>query len=77
MTYGGLSAPTTMLLGERIRELRQDRGWTQMELSARSGVGNGRVSELESGKRGFTLLMLMYFARGFEMSVSDLLRGVM
>ena len=44
MTYGGLSAPTTMLLGERIRELRQERGWTQMELSARSGVGNNAVN---------------------------------
>ena len=77
MTYGGLSAPTNMLLRERIRELRHERGWTQVELSARSGVGKGRVSELESGRRGFTFLMMLYFARGFEMSVSDLLRGVM
>lgn len=33
-----------------IRELRQKRGWTQTELSRRSGVKQGVLSYIESGK---------------------------
>ena len=33
-----------------IRELRQKRGWTQTELSRRSGVKQGVLSYIERGK---------------------------
>ena len=33
-----------------IRKLRQQKGWTQSELSRRSGVKQGVLSDIESGK---------------------------
>ena len=33
-----------------IRKLRQKKGWTQSELARRSGVKQGVLSDIESGK---------------------------
>ena len=35
---------------ERIRELRQSRGWSQLELSCATGVTQSTISRLESGR---------------------------
>lgn len=42
------AAPAT--IGERIRAARLKAGWTQVELAQASGVGQGPISLLESGK---------------------------
>ncbi len=34
-----------------IRQLRQDRGWTQMDLARRLGVDQGAISNWERGQR--------------------------
>ena len=36
----------------RLKELREARGWTQTELAERSGVPQGTISKIESGKTG-------------------------
>jgi len=41
--------------GERLRALRTERGMSLSELSRRSGVGKGTVSELENDRRGARL----------------------
>jgi transcriptional regulator with XRE-family HTH domain len=38
-------------LGERIRSLRETRGWTQTELAERAGLSQVHVSFIETGKR--------------------------
>ena len=38
-------------LGEKIKELREQRGWSQRELSQRAHVRAALISELESGKK--------------------------
>ncbi len=45
--------------GERVRELRQKRGLTQVELSERSGFPQGRISEIESGTRVPNLVTIL------------------
>jgi transcriptional regulator with XRE-family HTH domain len=40
-----------MTLGKRIKVIREKRGWSQNELSRRSGVRQALISELESGKK--------------------------
>jgi transcriptional regulator with XRE-family HTH domain len=40
-----------MPLGARIKRIREDRQWSQAELSRRSGVRQALISELESGKK--------------------------
>lgn len=38
------------LLGQFVRQRRQDIGMTQMELSALTGIGQGNISDLERGR---------------------------
>ncbi len=42
-------------IGERIRALRQSRGWTQEQLASRTRLQASAVSRIESGDLGFTL----------------------
>lgn len=42
-------------VGRRVKRLRQDGGLSLSELSRRSGVGKGTLSELETGRRNPTL----------------------
>lgn len=37
--------------GERIRKLREEKGWSQLELSKRANINNSVLSRIESGKR--------------------------
>ena len=39
----------------RLRELREARGWTLAELAARVGTSNQQISNLELGKRQLTV----------------------
>jgi len=63
-------------LGRRLRKLRHDRGWNQSYLAEISGVGRVHISELENGRREAGLRVLEMLAVSFEISVSELLRGV-
>ena len=40
-----------MALGEKLKQLRAIRGWSQRELSRQAGVRQTLLSELESGKK--------------------------
>jgi transcriptional regulator with XRE-family HTH domain len=42
--------PSPMPLGDRIREVRKEAGWSQAELGERIGTDPGRVSRYESGR---------------------------
>tara|TARA_R110002033_G_scaffold171199_1_gene218031 strand:- start:12172 stop:12825 length:654 start_codon:yes stop_codon:yes gene_type:complete len=44
-----------LLMGERIRKLRHDKGWTGEEASKRIVVGRGRWQNWECGTRGLTI----------------------
>jgi transcriptional regulator with XRE-family HTH domain len=41
--------PYGRLLGDRVREQRLRRGWTQVELERRSGIPQPQISRLEAG----------------------------
>ena len=40
-----------MTLGEKIRQLRQQRHWRQQDFAVRSGVRQALISELEHGRK--------------------------
>lgn len=42
-------------IGERLRELREARGWTQGEMGEVLGISRQGISELENGKSRITL----------------------
>ena len=55
-----------------IRELREDRGWTQLELANRLGVTPATVYNWERGKYEPTASKLRQIARVFEVSMDSI-----
>jgi len=45
-------------------------------MAHRFGVDRGHLSELENGKKHVCLPLLEVLAKGFEVSISELLKGV-
>jgi transcriptional regulator with XRE-family HTH domain len=62
--------------GERIRKLRERRGWSQVEMAHLFGIDRSHISDLEHGKKSVCLPMLEVLSKGFGISVAKLMRGV-
>jgi transcriptional regulator with XRE-family HTH domain len=60
-------------LGERIRNLRKKRGWTQEIMAEKIGMDRSFIADLERGKRNITILNLVVLAQGFGITLSQLL----
>jgi len=56
---------------ERLRELRGRRGWSQDHLSARTGLTQPYISQLETGERDPPLATVGVLARAFGLTVSE------
>lgn len=63
-------------LGERIRQLRQERNWRQIDLAEETGMHENYVSDLELGRKEICLRMLQTVAQAFDMKVAELLKGI-
>lgn len=63
-------ASSAMLRGDsRLKALRGWRGLTQLQLSAQTGVGQGYLSDLESGRRAGTPETLEKLAQALQVPV--------
>lgn len=62
-------------VGDRIRELRERRGFTLDELAARGGVSKSFLSEVENAKRNLSAEYLLRIATALGASMDYLLRG--
>ena len=58
-------------MSRRLRELRQQQGWTQAELGQRLGVSRQAVNALESGKHDPSLDLAFRIAALFDQAVED------
>ncbi len=63
-------------LGERIRQLRTDRGWRQIDLAEETGIHENYVSDLELGRKEICLRTLQTLATAFKMTASELLKDI-
>jgi transcriptional regulator with XRE-family HTH domain len=57
--------------GEQIRQKREALGWSQRELSRRSGVAQGTISTIESGKPVKSKLLLPRLLAALERRSAD------
>ncbi|WP_284209514.1 helix-turn-helix transcriptional regulator [Methylorubrum aminovorans] len=57
-------------MGNALRELRLERGWTHEEAATAMGVSRGQFIKLERGDRGLTERTIALAARAFEVSPS-------
>lgn len=64
------------VFGARVREIRQKRGMTQVELGERLGFPQNRVSEIENGSRSPTLVTILRLAIALKCKPSALLTSL-
>ena len=60
-------------LGQRIRYLRAQRGWTLEELAERSEVSRAMLSKIERGENNPTLVVAVKIALAFGLTTSQLI----
>ncbi len=58
-------------IGETIRRLREERGWTQAELGARVGIDATNIGRREAGQTRVRPNERFRFAKAFGLSVAD------
>jgi transcriptional regulator with XRE-family HTH domain len=63
-------------LGKKIRELRRQRGWRQIDLAAHAELSKTHINELEAGKREVGLKALERLAEALDLKISDLMKGI-
>ena len=62
-------------IGTRIKEVRQERGWTQDQLSQAVGVSRSAVAQWETGRAGQVTGNLTRIAACLEVGVEYLMYG--
>jgi len=61
---------------EHLKEVRNEKGMTQVDLAEKAGIQSTYLSDLENGKKEPCLRVLEMLATSMGISVSELLRGV-
>lgn len=64
---------TKQEIGDRIRELREEREISQQALADAIGADKSAVSRIESGQRSLAVLELTALAAMFEISLDEIL----
>jgi len=59
-------------LGNRVRKLRKEKGWSQEEAAHQFGLARTYYGDIERGSRNVSLLNLEVIANGLGISVRDL-----
>lgn len=63
------------LLAERIKALREARGWTQEQLAERAAMQRSYLGDLELGRRNPSVRTLVKVANAFGIAVPELFEG--
>ncbi|MDK8190550.1 helix-turn-helix transcriptional regulator [Paenibacillus sp. UMB7766-LJ446] len=58
-------------VGERIREIRKAKGWTQQQLAEHSGLDDAYIGSVERGERNFSIDTLEKIVTALKVSTSD------
>ncbi len=63
-------------MGERIKELRLQTGLSQEKFALKIGLDRTYYASVEAGKRNISILNLKKIANGFNITLSELFKGV-
>jgi transcriptional regulator with XRE-family HTH domain len=63
-------------IGNRIRALRLKRGWSQEEFADLCVIHRGHMGQIERGEKDVSISTLIKVGKGFGITVSALLKGV-
>jgi transcriptional regulator with XRE-family HTH domain len=67
-----MSKTTVTTVADKIKEEREKAGWTQTELAKRAGITPSALSQIESGERYPSTLVLSKLARALSVSMDYL-----
>lgn len=62
--------------GLRLKELRLEKGFSQEKFALKIGLDRTYYSSVEQGKRHISLRNIDKISKGFDISISDLFKGV-
>lgn len=62
-------------LGERLREVRRKKGYTQQELAAQAGIGEVYLGEIERGLKMPSMNTFIKIIEALDISADYVLRG--
>ena len=63
-------------LGQKIRNLRKDRDWTQEDFARVCGISATRLGRAERGQADLGLETLIVIAKKFETTLAELLTNI-
>ena len=61
-----------MEIGNAIRYLRKQKGWTQSELAEHTYTSKGNISNLENGNQRYSATVLDYISQAFGCPISQI-----
>jgi transcriptional regulator with XRE-family HTH domain len=61
-----------MTVGKVIRQMREERGWSQAKLGVLSGTGPSGISQIETGRRNPSAATLERIAKALGVEIRDL-----
>lgn len=67
-----VEADLLVRLGNRIRKLRGQHGWTQAEMAERVGIDRSFLADVERGKRNISILNLAMIAQGLGVTLAQM-----
>jgi len=67
---------TQQKLGNKVRELRKQRGWTQEKLEELSGLDRTYISDIERGVRNPSVKSLERLAKALKVPASELVKDL-
>ena len=62
--------------GERVKELRKNMGLSQEKFALKINMDRTYLASVEAGNRNISLKNIEKIADGFDMSISELFKGV-
>lgn len=62
--------------GKRVRELRKERGWRQLDLAVHAGISENYVSDLELGRKEVCLRTIETLSEALGTDILGLMKGV-
>lgn len=69
-------AEAQVQLGERVRRLREQRGWSQEGFAHEGGLGRSFAGAIERGEKDIRLSTLIKLAKVLGVTLSQLLKGI-
>lgn len=61
-------------LGIAVKKLREDKGYTQLQLAKKAGIGSGTLGDIETGKNKSTVKTIDKIAKALELNPQEKLK---